>query len=210
MTKRDLVDKLEVKLHINNSTLLLDLLDWMFIEVLSDWSGLVRYRVWNFWRCWFYCYVICEWRWCCHASEELYFHQILQVRNLSFLVWMYSAINWMLPTVTYLGVDSISIFYSMWCDGKFIVHRSIQVLAKIESLEALHKLHEIVAASDGIMIARGDLGVEIPLEQIPTVQEEITYVCRQLNKPVLVASQLLESMVEYPTPTRAEVANSYP
>ncbi|XP_042065767.1 pyruvate kinase isozyme A, chloroplastic-like isoform X7 [Salvia splendens] len=85
--------------------------------------------------------------------------------------------------------------------------KSIQVLAKIESLEALHKLHEIVAASDGIMIARGDLGVEIPLEQIPTVQEEITYVCRQLNKPVLVASQLLESMVEYPTPTRAEVAD---
>ncbi|KAH6810064.1 Pyruvate kinase family protein [Perilla frutescens var. frutescens] len=85
--------------------------------------------------------------------------------------------------------------------------KSIKVLAKIESMEALHKLEEIVAASDGIMIARGDLGVEIPLEQIPTVQEEITYVCRQLNKPVVVASQLLESMVEYPTPTRAEVAD---
>lgn len=76
-------------------------------------------------------------------------------------------------------------------------------------MEALHELEEIVAASDGIMIARGDLGVEIPLEQIPTVQEEITYVCRQLNKPVIVASQLLESMVEYPTPTRAEVANPF-
>ncbi|KAL7119167.1 hypothetical protein ACP275_02G047200 [Erythranthe tilingii] len=85
--------------------------------------------------------------------------------------------------------------------------KSIKVLAKIESLEALRKLEEIVEASDGIMIARGDLGVEIPLEQIPTVQEEITYVCRQLNKPVVVASQLLESMVEYPTPTRAEVAD---
>ncbi|KAI3445865.1 hypothetical protein Pfo_002530 [Paulownia fortunei] len=85
--------------------------------------------------------------------------------------------------------------------------KSIKVLAKIESLESLHKLEEIVEASDGIMIARGDLGVEIPLEQIPTVQEEITYVCRQLNKPVVVASQLLESMVEYPTPTRAEVAD---
>lgn len=55
------------------------------------------------------------------------------------------------------------------------------------------------------MVARGDLGVEIPLEQIPTVQEVIINVCRQLNKPVIVASQLLESMVEYPTPTRAEV-----
>lgn len=79
------------------------------------------------------------------------------------------------------------------------------MLAKIESLESLRRLEEIVEASDGIMIARGDLGVEIPLEQIPSVQEDITYVCRQLNKPVIVASQLLESMVEYPTPTRAEV-----
>ncbi|RDX76135.1 hypothetical protein CR513_43907, partial [Mucuna pruriens] len=85
--------------------------------------------------------------------------------------------------------------------------KSIKVLAKIESLESLHKLEEIVRASDGIMVARGDLGVEIPLEQIPTVQEDIIYICRQLNKPVIVASQLLESMVEYPTPTRAEVAD---
>lgn len=85
--------------------------------------------------------------------------------------------------------------------------KPIRVLAKIESLESLQKLEEIVGVSDGIMVARGDLGVEIPLEQIPTVQEEITNVCRQLNKPVIVASQLLESMVEYPTPTRAEVAD---
>lgn len=84
---------------------------------------------------------------------------------------------------------------------------SIRVLAKIESLESLQKLGEIVEASDGLMIARGDLGVEIPLEKIPAVQEEITYVCRQMNKPVIVASQLLESMVEFPTPTRAEVAD---
>ncbi|PWA71844.1 Pyruvate kinase [Artemisia annua] len=86
-------------------------------------------------------------------------------------------------------------------------NKSIKVLAKIESLESLHKLEEIVEASDGIMVARGDLGVEIPLEQIPTVQEDIINLCRQLNKPVIVASQLLESMIEYPTPTRAEVAD---
>ncbi|GMI78716.1 PLASTIDIAL PYRUVATE KINASE 1 [Hibiscus trionum] len=85
--------------------------------------------------------------------------------------------------------------------------RSTRVLAKIESLESLQRLEEIVEACDGIMVARGDLGVEIPYEQIPTVQEEITRVCRELNKPVIVASQLLESMVEYPTPTRAEVAD---
>lgn len=87
--------------------------------------------------------------------------------------------------------------------------RPIRVLAKIESLESLYNLEDIVQASDGIMVARGDLGVEIPLEQIPTVQESITYICRQLNKPVIVASQLLESMVEYPTPTRAEVISLY-
>ncbi|KAL3742676.1 hypothetical protein ACJRO7_018057, partial [Eucalyptus globulus] len=82
--------------------------------------------------------------------------------------------------------------------------KSIRVLAKIESLESLQKLGEIVEASDGIMIARGDLGVEIPLEQIPVVQEEITYACMQMNKLVIVALQLLESMVESPNPTRAE------
>ncbi|CAI9104223.1 OLC1v1002854C1 [Oldenlandia corymbosa var. corymbosa] len=85
--------------------------------------------------------------------------------------------------------------------------KSVKVLAKIECVEALQKLEEIVEASNGIMIARGDLGVEIPLEQIPTVQENIIEVCRQQNKPVIVASQLLESMIEYPTPTRAEVAD---
>lgn len=85
--------------------------------------------------------------------------------------------------------------------------KSIGVLAKIESLESLQHLEEIIEASDGIMVARGDLGVEIPLEQIPVVQAKITHVCRQLNRPVIVASQLLESMVEYPTPTRAEVAD---
>ncbi|CAK9322183.1 unnamed protein product [Citrullus colocynthis] len=85
--------------------------------------------------------------------------------------------------------------------------KSVRVLAKIESLESLQNLEEIIEASDGIMVARGDLGVEIPLEQIPAVQEEIISVCRELNKPVIIASQLLESMVEYPTPTRAEVAD---
>lgn len=86
-----------------------------------------------------------------------------------------------------------------------MIDRPIQVLAKIETLESLQKLEKIVEASDGIMVARGDLGVEVPLEQIPTVQEAITKICRELNKPVIIASQLLESMVEYPIPTRAEV-----
>ncbi|XP_076886596.1 pyruvate kinase isozyme A, chloroplastic-like [Bidens hawaiensis] len=86
-------------------------------------------------------------------------------------------------------------------------NKFVKVLAKVESLESLKNLEEIVEASDGIMVARGDLGVEIPLEQVPTVQEDIISLCRQLNKPVIIASQLLESMIEYPTPTRAEVAD---
>ncbi|GLU03407.1 hypothetical protein SLE2022_206090 [Rubroshorea leprosula] len=116
------------------------------------------------------------------------------------------------------GVDFISLSFANNADSiselkNYLSTKSsrcIRVLAKIESLESLKRLEEIVEASDGIMVARGDLGVEVPLEQIPTVQEEITRVCRELNKgppPVIVASQLMESMVEYPTPARAEVAD---
>lgn len=87
-----------------------------------------------------------------------------------------------------------------WCSD-------IAVIAKIESVDSLTNLEEIIQASDGAMVARGDLGAQIPLEQVPATQQRIVQVCRQLNKPVIVASQLLESMIEYPTPTRAEVAD---
>ncbi|KAK2986074.1 hypothetical protein RJ640_011515 [Escallonia rubra] len=83
----------------------------------------------------------------------------------------------------------------------------ISVIAKIESIDSLKNLEEIIQASDGAMVARGDLGAQIPLEQVPSAQQKIVQLCRQLNKPVIVASQLLESMIEYPTPTRAEVAD---
>ncbi|KAF7806927.1 pyruvate kinase isozyme A, chloroplastic [Senna tora] len=83
----------------------------------------------------------------------------------------------------------------------------IAVVAKIESIDSLKNLEEIILASDGAMVARGDLGAQIPLEQVPSAQQRIVQLCRQLNKPVIVASQLLESMIEYPTPTRAEVAD---
>nr|GMD80261.1 pyruvate kinase isozyme A, chloroplastic [Ipomoea batatas] len=83
----------------------------------------------------------------------------------------------------------------------------ISVIAKIESVDSLKNLEEIVRASDGAMVARGDLGAQIPLEQVPLQQEKIVQICRQLNKPVIVASQLLDSMIEYPIPTRAEVAD---
>jgi len=79
------------------------------------------------------------------------------------------------------------------------------VFAKIESSDSLENLQDIIRVSDGAMVARGDLGAQIPLEQVPSVQQGIVNLCRELNKPVIVASQLLESMIEYPTPTRAEV-----
>ncbi|XP_071930990.1 plastidial pyruvate kinase 1, chloroplastic-like isoform X1 [Coffea arabica] len=113
------------------------------------------------------------------------------------------------------GVDFIAVSFVK--DAEAIRHlkshlstksaKLAKVLAKIECVESLQKLQEIVEASDGVMIARGDLGVEIPLEQIPSMQEKIIEVCRHLNKPAIVASQLLESMIQYPTPTRAEVAD---
>jgi len=83
----------------------------------------------------------------------------------------------------------------------------IAVLAKIESIDSLKNLEEIIRASDGAMVARGDMGAQVPLEQVPSIQQKVVQLCRQLNKPVIVASQLLESMIEYPTPTRAEVAD---
>lgn len=88
-----------------------------------------------------------------------------------------------------------------------VICSDIAVIAKIESIDSLKNLEEIIRASDGAMVARGDLGAQIPLEQVPSAQQKIVQVCRQLNKPVIVASQLLESMIEYPTPTRAEVAD---
>lgn len=81
------------------------------------------------------------------------------------------------------------------------------MLAKIESRESLEKLKDIIIASEGVMVARGALGSQVSLEQVPSVQQRIVDLCRQLNKPVMVASQLLDSMTEYPTPTRAEVAD---
>lgn len=85
--------------------------------------------------------------------------------------------------------------------------RAIGIIAKIEDANSLSCLEDIIRVSDGVMVARGDLGAQLPLEDVPAVQEVIVDTCRRLNKPVIVASQLLESMIEFPTPTRAEVAD---
>ena len=83
----------------------------------------------------------------------------------------------------------------------------IDLLAKIESAESIPHLDEIIEAADGVMIARGDLGAELPYEEVPLLQDEIVRKCRALGKPVVVATHMLESMIVNPTPTRAEVTD---
>jgi pyruvate kinase len=82
----------------------------------------------------------------------------------------------------------------------------IDILAKIESAQSIPHLDEIIAVADGIMIARGDLGAELPYEEVPLLQDEIIRKCRAVGKPV-VATHMLESMIVNPTPTRAEVTD---
>jgi pyruvate kinase len=85
--------------------------------------------------------------------------------------------------------------------------RKVPVIAKIEKPQAVDNLEEIIDAFDGIMVARGDLGVELPLEAVPIVQKRAVELCRRMAKPVIVATQMLESMVENPVPTRAETSD---
>lgn len=112
------------------------------------------------------------------------------------------------------GVDLVSLSYIQKADDlkrvkKFLEKESadIPVIAKIERKEALENIDEIISASDGVMVARGDLGLETPIEKIPNVQKKLIRKANDLGKPVITATQMLRSMVDHTQPTRAEVTD---
>ncbi|MEV6846789.1 pyruvate kinase [Actinoplanes sp. NPDC051411] len=113
-----------------------------------------------------------------------------------------------------LGVDLIALSFVRSPDDIKLVKeimteegRTVPVIAKVEKPEAVEHLEEIVLAFDGVMVARGDLGVELPLDQVPLVQKRAVQLCRENAKPVIVATQMLDSMIENSRPTRAEASD---
>ncbi|RBI86398.1 pyruvate kinase [Rhodosalinus halophilus] len=110
-----------------------------------------------------------------------------------------------------LGVDWIALSFVQRPEdveeARALVDGRAAVLSKIEKPTAVRRIDEIIAASDGIMVARGDLGVELPVQNVPPIQKRIVRKCRAAAKPVIVATQMLESMIESPMPTRAEVSD---
>jgi len=110
-----------------------------------------------------------------------------------------------------LGVDWIALSFVQRPEDVAELRKAVQgragILTKIEKPKAIERLDEILEFSDALMVARGDLGVELPLESVPGKQKQITRAARKAGKPVVVATQMLESMIAAPQPTRAEVSD---
>lgn len=110
-----------------------------------------------------------------------------------------------------LGVDYIGLSFVQSVEdikkAKTLINGQARVLAKIEKPMALNNLNQIIEEADGLLVARGDLGVELKLEQVPMAQKHIVHLSQTMGKPVIVATQMLESMILNPTPTRAEVSD---
>jgi pyruvate kinase len=116
-----------------------------------------------------------------------------------------------LEFVCALGVDWLALSFvqrpqDVW-DARELAQGRAAVLSKIEKPAAVEAFDDILEASDGIMVARGDLGVELPVQNVPPIQKRLIHKTRAAAKPVIVATQMLESMIESPVPTRAEVSD---
>jgi pyruvate kinase len=109
------------------------------------------------------------------------------------------------------GLDYLALSFVRRADDlaalRALLPKSLLVIAKIEKDSALDDIDNIIQASDGIMVARGDLGVELPFEEVPLVQKRLIRLANQQGRPVITATQMLESMVEHPRPTRAEASD---
>ncbi|BGE83791.1 pyruvate kinase [Methylosinus sp. 3S-1] len=109
------------------------------------------------------------------------------------------------------GVDWVAISFVQRPEDvlevKRVAGKRAAIMAKIEKPQAIARLDEVIEVADALMVARGDLGVEVPLEKVPGLQKRITRAARRLGKPVVVATQMLESMILAPLPTRAEVSD---
>jgi pyruvate kinase len=116
-----------------------------------------------------------------------------------------------LEFVCELGVDWLALSFVQRAadvnEARGLAKGRAAILSKIEKPAAVEAFEEILAVSDGIMVARGDLGVELPVQAVPPIQKRLVRKCRAAAKPVIVATQMLESMIESPMPTRAEVSD---
>ena len=110
-----------------------------------------------------------------------------------------------------LGADWVALSFVQRpqdiAEARKLIAGRAAIMAKLEKPAAMEHLEEIVELADGVMVARGDLGVEMPPEEVPVLQKQIVRACRQQGRPVVVATQMLESMVHAPTPTRAEASD---
>jgi pyruvate kinase len=110
-----------------------------------------------------------------------------------------------------LGIDWVALSFVQRAadivEARAIIRGRAGIVAKLEKPAAIDCLDEILAVTDAVMVARGDLGVELPAERVPAIQKRIVRACRRLGKPVIVATQMLESMVSAPVPTRAEASD---
>ncbi|MEN9419363.1 MAG: pyruvate kinase [Pseudomonadota bacterium] len=110
-----------------------------------------------------------------------------------------------------LGVDWVALSFVQRAqdvrEARELIGSRAAIVTKLEKPAAIACLEDVIEASDAVMVARGDLGVELPAEQVPTLQKRIVRACRRMGRPVIVATQMLESMIESPVPTRAEAGD---